>query len=97
MSSDGGKFRLVALKFLPSLFKKIFSAHPDHDEEKDTIHSVQAQEKTGHQAEGKTGHQAEAKLFLREEGKCDQSKEPYCQDSRCQNIEKQISIHWFQT
>ena len=32
-----GRFRPAALKFLPSLVKKIFSAHPDHDEEKDTI------------------------------------------------------------
>jgi hypothetical protein len=48
------------LKFLPSSVKKIFSAHPDHDEEKDTINPIKGKKSNGRQEEARNDRQEEA-------------------------------------
>ena len=47
------------LKFLPRLVKKIFFAHPDHDEEKDTIKRIKGQKSACRQEETRRGRQEE--------------------------------------
>ena len=88
-SSDGGKFPRC-LKFLPRLVKKIFFAHPDHDEEKDTIKRIKGQKSACRQEETRRGRQEEIDFLGEDEGYRGQGEGHFGQSSPGENTENQI-------
>jgi len=50
------------------LVKKIFSAHPDHDEEKDTTNPIKGKKSSGRQEEARIGRQVEINCLDKGQG-----------------------------
>jgi hypothetical protein len=56
------------LKFLPSLVKKIFFPHLDHDEEKDITHSIKGEKNIGDQVEASICSQVKVSCLAKDKG-----------------------------